>query len=417
MRFSRPPLLYRYIAREVYAPFLVALFVFTGILFLARSLKLVDLVVNKNVPAGDIILLFSYIIPRFLEVAIPMALLLAIILAFGRLSHDSELVVLRAAGLSLRKLAIPVLSFAGVALLLALTISFWIRPFANHRLGTGLFEIAKTQASAGLVSGVFNELGQLTVYAESIEENGEKLNNVIIGDRRDPNTSRLFIAKHGKIVSDKQRRSLSLQLYDGNISEGSGPSFTVTYFEVNNISLPQSALFDEASEQGGKGPDELTLGELLATINRLEGVKDKPKNVVDSATQPKQERLAKYSVELHKRIAIPFSCLSVALIAMALGIQPSRGGQTWSASSNVALGITLILLYYVLFAVASALGEQEIAPAWLVLWIPNVLFASLGIYLFDRMGSEKWMAVSSTIGEFVGQVFERLRITSPGRLA
>ncbi len=228
MRSYSPPLIYRYIAREVATPFIVSLFVFTGILFLARALKLVELVVNKNVPAGDILLLFSYIIPRFLEVAIPMPLLLGIIVAFGRLSHDSEFVVLRAAGMSLKRLAIPVLGFATLAVVFALLLTLWIRPLANYRLGLGLFEIAKTQASAGLVSGVFNELGQLTVYAESIEGQGQKLNNVIIGDRSDPEVSRLFIAKYGKIISDPMRRSLSLQLYDGSISEGSGLNFTVT---------------------------------------------------------------------------------------------------------------------------------------------------------------------------------------------
>ncbi len=406
MRLLSPPLIYRYIAREVATPFIISLFVFTGILFLARALKLVELVVNKNVPAGDILLLFSYIIPRFMEVAIPMAMLLGIIVAFGRLSHDSELVVLRAAGLSLKKLAIPVLGFASIAVVLALVITLWLRPIANHRLGLGLFEIAKTQASAGLVSGVFNELGQLTVYAESIEGQGQKLNNVIIGDRSNPDISRLFIAKYGKIVSDPSRRSLSLQLYDGSISEGNGLNFTVTYFQVNSIKIPHSALLGDAATQGGKGADEMMLGELLRAANGVSDTQNLEKN-----------SLAKYQVELQKRFALPISCLCIALIAMALGIQPSRSGQTWSASTSVAMGIGLILFYYILFAVVTAIGEKGNIPAWLIMWLPNVLFAFLGYYLFERMGSEKWMAVSQTVAESFSSLFERIRLLAQGKHA
>jgi lipopolysaccharide export system permease protein len=406
---SPPPLLYRYIAKEVFSPFWTALFVFTGILFLARALKLVELVVNKNVPAGDIILLFSYIIPRFLEVAIPMALLLAIIVAFGRLSHDSELVVLRAAGLSLKRLAIPVMLFAALAFFFSVIIAFWIRPWANHRLGLGLFDIAKNQASAGLVAGVFNELGQLTIYAERIESTGGNLDNVLIGDRRNPNLNRLFIAKHGKIISDQRRRAISLQLYDGSIAEGRGQDFTVTYFEINNISLPLSALVDDSSSRSGKRSSEMYLGELITALNTL---KNLPALAPTDRENDLGESLAKYQVELHKRLALPFSCLCVALIAMALGIQPSRGGQTWSASTNVAIGIGLILFYYILIAVATALGEQMIAPAWLVMWAPNFLFACLGLYLFERMGSEQWMAVSQMLGEKLRWLFDKLKITS-----
>jgi lipopolysaccharide export system permease protein len=100
---------------------------------------------------------------------------------------------------------------------------------------------------------------------------------------------------------------------------------------------------------------------------------------------------------------------------MALGIQPSRGGETWNASTNVALGLGLILLYYLMFAIASALGEQSLAPVWLVMWVPNVVFAGLGLFLFERMGSEKWMAVSQAFGESLTKVFSKLKFSSMGQ--
>lgn len=396
MRF---PLIYRYVAREILSPFWISLFVLTGVLFLARSLKLVELVVNKNVPASDMILLFSFIVPRFLELAFPMSLLLAIIMAFGRLSSDSELVVIRATGVSLKMLALPVMGFSFVTMLIAFLLSFYITPWANHQLGEGMFEIARTQASAGLSAGTFNELGQMTIYAESIEEQGSRLNNVLIADRRDPEVSRTFIAKYGKIVSDKQKRSLTLQLFDGSIPEGSGLTFNITYFDINHLSLPHSELLGEQETRSGKKSGELFVHELASYIDELKA---------QPASEDDEHRIARYQVELHRRFALPVSCLCIGLIAMALGIQPSRGGHTWGASMNVGAGIFLILVYYLLFALASAIGEQGKAPAWLVMWVPNLLFALSGVYLFRKMGSEQWLAVSQAVVDGFRNLGERV---------
>lgn len=399
----RIPIVYRYVLREILSPFFVAIFVFTGILFLARSLKLVDLVVNKNVPVGDILLLFSYIVPSFLELAIPMSLLLAVILAFGRLSADSELVVLRSVGMSLKQLARPVISLSIVALICTMVLGFWIRPWATYQLGRGLFEIAKQQTSAGLVGGAFNDMGTLTVYAENIEDEGARLNNVIIGDRREENLKRTFLAKYGKIVSNSQQRSLTLQLFDGSIQEGAGLNFDVTEFEINSVQLPHSELVDERPAESGKRSKEMFFGELAETVDNL------PESTEGLSKDDRRSQM-RYRVELQRRIALPFSCVSVALIALALGIQPSRGGQSWGAAVNVAMGVLTILSYYLLFALATALAEQEVAPTWFLLWIPNVLFFSLGLYLFQRMGSEQWLAVSQALGDKLIKLFTRLRV-------
>ena len=402
---SRIPILYRYIILEVSIPFAVALFVFTGVLFLARALKLVDLIVNKSVPVGDIVLIFSYIIPGFLEIAVPMALLLGILLAFGRLSSDSELVVMRAAGISLKELARPVMSFAVLAFLFSATLSFWLRPWANYHLGLGLFEIVKLKTSAGLTSGIFNDMGPLTIYAETIDDKSGRMTNVIIADRRDPEVNRNFLAKNGQIISDKDERTLSLQLYDGSIQEGSGLDFNVTAFEINKIKLPQSELLDEGPTREGKRSTEMYVGELLSAMHVLE----KNESTLDNDDML---QLARYRVELQKRLVIPFSAFCVSLAAMALGIQPSRGGRSWGTAANVSLGIGLILIYYLLLAFASAIGSHALAPAWFLLWIPNALFALLGFYLFRQIGSERWQAVSSALGDLGLKIARRFGMSS-----
>src|ERR1700687_2618651 len=107
----------RYILREISVPFALGLAVFTLILLIARILKLVEMVVNRGVPLLEVLKLFSYILPAFLEVTVPMALLLAVIVAFGRLSSDSEIVALKTSGVSLYQLTRPVAVFAGLVYL------------------------------------------------------------------------------------------------------------------------------------------------------------------------------------------------------------------------------------------------------------------------------------------------------------
>lgn len=91
-------ILHRYIFREIGVPFALGLGVFTFVLLLARLLKLIELVVNRGVPVESVARIFLYLLPAFLEVTVPMAMLLAILVAFGRLSADSEITALRSSG-------------------------------------------------------------------------------------------------------------------------------------------------------------------------------------------------------------------------------------------------------------------------------------------------------------------------------
>jgi lipopolysaccharide export system permease protein len=384
-------------------PFLVSLVVFTAVLFLARSLKLVDLIVNKDVPAGDILLLFSYLIPKFLELAIPMSLLLGVIVSFGRLSSDSEIVVMRAVGINLKRMAVPVFIFAFLCCLLTVTIGLWVRPATNFRLNNGVYEIAKTQATAGLVEGIFNDLGQMTIYAEHVQDKGSQLQNVIIADRRNPDETKAFFAKHGQFISNDIERTLTLRLYDGLIQMGSGLNRSITFFDINNFNLQQGELFDHENSKG-KRSDEMYLHELTSEIAVLEGLIPK----TDAANKERSQKRASYLVELHSRFAIPVSCLCVAFIALALGIQPSRGGHSWGAIVSVLAGVVVIIGYYLMLAILRVLGENMVIPPFLAAWLPNLIFFGLAFYLFKKVGSESWLAVSEAFGDLISRVVSKL---------
>src|SRR3989441_8928651 len=160
-------IVHRYVFREIVVPFLFGLSVFTFILLIARLLKLIELVVTRGVPVLNILQLLSYIMPAFLEVTVPMAMLLAILVAFGRLSADSEMVALRSSGLSLYQLIAPVAMVALLATAATAALSVWARPWGNRALKTALFDLARTRASAGIKAQIFNDdFPGLVIYAE-----------------------------------------------------------------------------------------------------------------------------------------------------------------------------------------------------------------------------------------------------------
>jgi len=372
------PIIYRYIGKEVLTPIIITLCTFTGILFLAKSIKLVELIVNKNVPIWDIVSTFLLLLPKFIEIALPMSLLIGTIIGIGRISADSELLVIRGIGLSLKKLSIPIVTIAVFFTILTLSITLWLRPWSSYKLGLALFEMAKTQASSTINAGVFNDLGPLTIYSESV--NDSKLTNVIISDRTNPESQRTFIAKYGEILSNKKKRNLILKLFDGSIPEGHGNNFTVTNFETNQINIPISNFYDFGSKNEGKKSSEMYINELIQASK--------------SHTKNKH-----YEVELAQRYALPASCFFLAIIAMILGIQPSRTSLSSAGTISVSLGISIILIYYILFALLSALAENMKIPVLVGVWGPNFLLMLLSFYLFNKVNSEQWTSVAEQVAK------------------
>src|ERR1700735_1134515 len=150
LRMPRITILDRYISKEIVAPFGLGVGLLTFALVTGRLLKLTEMVVNHGVSLGDVASLIGYIMPAFLEMTFPMAVLLGVLMGFGRMSGDRELIAARACGMSLYRLAVPVLGFAVMIWAISSWLSFSVRPWANSHLRDQLFELTQTRSSAGL---------------------------------------------------------------------------------------------------------------------------------------------------------------------------------------------------------------------------------------------------------------------------
>jgi lipopolysaccharide export system permease protein len=384
-------ILNRYLALEILVPFGFGIVVFTFVLLIARILKMVEMVVNRGVPLLDMMKVFSLILPAFLEVTVPMALLLGILLGFGRLSADNEVVALKTSGVSLLQMTVPVAGVVALTTLLAFVIASWVRPWSNAALKQALFDLVKTRASAGFKPNVFNnDFPGLVIYVEEIEPGGLALKGILIADVRDPENRNTVVAKIGLLLPDEETKTVTLRLLDGSIYGINVPRRTVnkTDFNVYDFNLNLNAFGDLQRRE--PDPKEMTLGELWKRI---------------SALQARGDPGTAERIELHRKFSIPAACLLLALVGIPLGLQPVRAVR----SRGFALSLVLIFLYYVPLTVGETLAKKEwVAPA-VGLWLPNFGFLLLGGWLFWRAAKEAPLGSSGRLEAIAASLRARRR--------
>lgn len=358
-------ILTRYIIREIASLFLLGIVVFTLILLMGRLIKLTDLVISRGVPMADISRMILYLMPSFLVFTIPMAFLLAVLLAFGRLSADNEITVMKSGGLSLVQIMPPVVLCAAAAVLLTLAVSTIGVPWGNTAFKRISFEILRQNVSATIREKVFwDEIPGIILYTDHYDERNHTLKGIIIQDNRDQTRPMTIFAASGRLGCTPRQEDICMVLENGSIhTTGKEDEYRLVNFSEYALTVAGPG------KEGGIGRNEMDMG--IAELRR---------QISDPAT-PRATRL-KLAAELQSRFAFPFASLVFAVVAVPLGIQNRRSGK--SAGFSVSIGI--LLAYYVLLSLLRTLAERGALPAWLALWLPNMIFLAAGLYCL-RMAS------------------------------
>lgn len=373
-----PLTLYRYIAREILSPLILGLVTFTVVLLMGRMLKLADMVVSKGVPFGELLLLIAYLIPNFAIITIPMALLLAVLLAFSRLSADSEIIAIKASGTSLYRLLPPVMAIATTAYAITTFISIYALPKGNVAFKQLLYHVIESRLNLNLKEQVFNsDIPGLVIYIDRNDEKSGRLSGIMIQDERNPKEVSTIFAGSGSLESDEKGKMLRLQLADGSIHQSSGvDKYRRLDFReyVLSVDLAKSIKTFQKKEQ------DMTLGEIAENL-RTGGLNKKL--AIDMG------------LEVHRRFALPFACVIFAIVAMPLGIQNRRSGK----AAGFTFSIATILVYYIVQSIGRTLGERELLQPALAAWLPNIIFLSAGLYLFRQAAREQrleWLDRTTT---------------------
>src|SRR5437867_690446 len=188
----------RYVWKELGPAFAIGVGVFTFFLFIDRIYQLTNLVITKNVPFHLVFSLLGFMLPAFLTLTLPMALLVAVLLVCGRLAGDLEVTALRAAGVSPLRLFRPFVAAAGLVTLLIAWLTLAVNPWASAQFQRQLFKILQTRATTGVQERTFSAaFGQLVIYVEEVSASQLGLKGVLVSDERDAQRSRIILAREG----------------------------------------------------------------------------------------------------------------------------------------------------------------------------------------------------------------------------
>jgi lipopolysaccharide export system permease protein len=374
----------RYLLRELVGPFALGTALFTFFLVIDRVYHLTDLVITKGVPFALVLQLLAYMLPSFLAHTLPMALLVSVLLACGRLAGDLEIIACKAAGISLLRLFRPVLLAALVVTALAASFTLYLTPVANAAFQRQLFTILRTRATTGITERVFNTtFGEVVLYVEEVSPSQIALRSLLVSDERDPKLSRIITAREGRLLTDETSRRITLRLLDGAVNEAdvvpAQPPPTVrgaddlqggaagadryryARFAVYDMSLSVDSPLG-AAPRVGKPEKDLDLAALSRTLVELRN---------DPAHR------TPFALEWHKRLALPLAGLVFPLLGFPLAARSPRGGR----SLALAVSLVIVVAYYVLLDALEGMATRGQVPVWLAIWGPNLLFGAAGLTL------------------------------------
>jgi lipopolysaccharide export system permease protein len=338
----------KYIIKSIIMPALVITLTLTSIVWLTQSLRFIDLIVNKGLDISTFVYLSALLLPSLLMLILPVALFIAVLMVYNRFISDSELIVLKCAGLSRLKLATPAIIVASGICFFGYIISFYLLPTSYREFKDTQAFIRNNYASLLLQEGVFNTpVNGLTVYIESRSKNG-MLEGILVHDSRNVEKPITMMAQQGQLV--KTPSGPRFDLVNGQRQEIDKQHGNLTVLNFDSYSMDLS-LYTSDIERTTRTPEERYLYELLS-----------PDDI-----DPKLQ--GKLKAEGHYRIVWPlfgFVLTLVAVTALFSG-QFNRRGQWKRILSATIIGVSLILLNFALKSVAAS------TPSLTILMYLNVV--------------------------------------------
>lgn len=287
----------RYILRQCLSVVVFVTGALTAAVWLAQSLRLVDLIVNRGLTVEVFLYLALLILPRFLEIVLPIGAFIAVLFVFNRLLSESELVVMRAAGMSPLALAKPVLELAAITFAILMLVSLYLLPASNREFKDLLFEIRNRFVASLLQEGAFTTISdKLTVYVGSRNDRGEVI-GLLINDERDRRRPVTILAERGAFAD--AGGTSRIIMVNGNRQQYDRDSGKLSVLTFDRYVLDLGMLRD-APEVRFREPQERFLGELLF-----------PPEGTDKATRET------FLVEASERLTVPLRAFSFALIPLA----------------------------------------------------------------------------------------------------
>ncbi len=383
--------LHRYLTRQVLASSLLTVAVFTFVFLLGNVLKqILALLLSGQVRFSTVVEAVGLLIPFVLVYCLPMGLLTATLLVFGRFSADQELTAARASGISLLSLTTPILLLS----LFCCGLSAWINMDLGPRSRVAYNELL-IRAEADLAQFQLPEqqfIRDIPNYIIYVDKNrrGDLQDVMIFVLQNKTNVTTTIRAPHGRLETDMPHRQLTLNLLDAHTvmlnPDGGVRTTYLKGWSSYTYQLPPS------DHQAYHPPlSDMTFWQLRDELNDLNRKLSLPPDLVTTATdtrlgqwdEAKKQRTdltEPVRVAMHRQVAFSFACFSFTLIGIPLGIRVHRR----ETNIGVAIALILVIIYYAFVMIGSQLSARtEFAPH-LIFWLPNFIFQAVGAVLLWR---------------------------------
>ncbi len=375
-------ILARYILKEFFPPFIIALICFTFILIFDDLFRLTKLFVQKGISPIYLVELLTYVMPATVVLSLPMATLVAILLSLGRLSTDNEIIAMKAHGVAFHHLMLPLLGITTVLSVVDLGLMDYALPKANLAYATLKRDIQRHNPTFILEEAtVMKELereGKLWMY-ESTDAKSGRMREVKIWDGIWSGRPRFSHAREGSLGFENGRAMLTL--YDGLTYEpttDNSDGYRVTKFQQQQLALQLTEDLERGAFQN-KTPRSMRISQLKEFVTDL-------RSAVETSQNPDYtlSKLRFAQVEYHKKFSIPFACLAFGLMGVPLGLMVKQSGRM----IGFGVGLAVILIYYLLLQIGQSAGLNGMLSPALAMWLPNVVIGIFGIALSIRMIGE-----------------------------
>lgn len=362
-----------YVTREVVSYTLLGLAAIT-IVMVARSLvRVLDELIGAGFALDDLLRVVGLLATMLAIYALPVSFLFGVLLAIGRMAGDVEITAMRACGVGVRGLLTPV-AILGVSLSLStLALTLELEPAARRDMSAAVRRMLVRGAS--VEAGRFSTVGDRTLYVDE-REGGNRLRGIVISDRTNPERPFLVFAESGEMRLDEQSAELTLLLERGDVHIDLRRSEDDRYqrigFERFEYKISVAEVLNPTQPLR---PREMPLAELREVVDRIES----------GAPEPLRDAAPAYAINLQRRYALPAAPALFALVGVPLGMRRKRGARSY----GVILCALLAFGYYALQSFCELLATEKGLPPRLAVWLPNLLFAVVGIGLlaFARRSS------------------------------
>ncbi|HKK20227.1 MAG TPA: LptF/LptG family permease [candidate division Zixibacteria bacterium] len=429
-------ILSRYILKEHIAPFFFAFFTITFLLVIDFVPKITDHVIDKDLSVWVALELLGLNLAWMLALSVPMAVLVACLMAFGRLTADFEITALKASGVNMLRVIFPLLVAGAVLTFGMVEFNDKILPDLNKRERELWGDISAMRPTLVFRSGVFiSDIPGYLVLIDHIDHQTSRVEGVRITDTRDNNKPRIIVAKYGYLKMTDHNKNMQFTLYDGEIHSldvNDATNYRRVDFDKQIINVSEAGTELQRTDSDYRGDREMNIKDMkLRVVNASKQIDpfrtrmydsyiqrvdylftDSALQVTSSSTsdsaaysrvkanaatfsrqvgrnrqqiESQQRIMDKYQLEIYKKYSIPGAIIAFILIGAPLGVMSKRKGMGMA----IAISIIMFIIYWAFLIGGEDLADRGLVPPFWCMWSANFLIGGVGLYLLYIVVTEK----------------------------